>query len=69
MGKMLELIHEGDTLSSLLAEQEAVEGVRKSSKYVDVGSVKSMQARLTMSEKRACRAALPKLFGTSCLFG
>jgi hypothetical protein len=42
MGKMLELIHEGDTLSSLLAEQEAVEGVRKSYKYVDVGSVKSM---------------------------
>ena len=42
MGKMLELIHEGDTLSSLLAEQEAVEGVRERYKYADVVSVKSM---------------------------
>ena len=42
IGKMLELIHEGDTLSSLLAEQEAVEGARKRYKYVDVVSAKSM---------------------------
>ena len=42
MGAMLELIHEGDTLSSLLAEQEAVEAAGKRYKYVDVVSVKSM---------------------------
>jgi len=41
-GKMVELIHEADTLSSLLAEQEAVKAARKKYKYVDVVSVKSM---------------------------
>ncbi|MFH6564632.1 hypothetical protein [Pseudomonas kulmbachensis] len=41
-GKMIELIHEADTLSSLLAEQEAVKDARKKYKYVDVVSVKSM---------------------------
>ncbi|VVP83085.1 hypothetical protein PS906_03337 [Pseudomonas fluorescens] len=39
---MTELIHEADTLSSLLAEQEAVKVARKKYKYVDVVSVKSM---------------------------
>ncbi len=32
---MLVLIHEADTLSSLLAEQEAVKAARKKYKYVD----------------------------------
>ncbi|WP_127649267.1 hypothetical protein [Pseudomonas koreensis] len=41
-GKMQELIHEADTLSSLLAEQDAVKAARKKYKYVDVVSVKSM---------------------------
>lgn len=41
-GKMHELIHEVDTLSSLLAEQEAVRAARKKYKYVEVVSVKSM---------------------------
>ncbi|MBD8099125.1 hypothetical protein IFR08_09710 [Pseudomonas fluorescens] len=41
-GKMIELIHEADTLSSLLAEQEAVKAARKKYKYVDVVTVKSM---------------------------
>lgn len=41
-GKMTELIHEADTLSSLLAEQDAVKAARKKYKYVDVVSVKSM---------------------------
>ena len=41
-GKMIEWIHEADTLSSLLAEQEAVKAARKKYKYVDVVSVKSM---------------------------
>ncbi|MDT3238512.1 hypothetical protein QNL22_25820, partial [Pseudomonas syringae pv. tomato] len=41
-GKMIELIHEADTLSSLLAEQEAVRAARKKYKYVEVESVKSM---------------------------
>ncbi|QNH75008.1 hypothetical protein GGD92_21830 [Pseudomonas protegens] len=41
-GKMVELIHEADTLSSLLAEQEAVKAARKKYKYVEVVSVKSM---------------------------
>ena len=41
-GKMHELIHEADTLSSLLAEQEAVRAAKKKYKYVDVVSVKSM---------------------------
>ena len=41
-GNMVELIHEADTLSSLLAEQEAVKAARKKYKYVNVVSVKSM---------------------------
>ncbi|KKX68100.1 hypothetical protein [Pseudomonas putida] len=41
-GKTYELIHEADTLSSLLAEQEAVKSARKKYKYVEVVSVKSM---------------------------
>ena len=41
-GKMTELIHEADTLSSLLAEQEAVRAARKKYKYVEVVSVRSM---------------------------
>nr|WP_260523795.1 hypothetical protein [Pseudomonas sp. MWU16-30316] len=41
-GKMYELIHEADTLSSLLAEQEAVKSARKKYRYVEVVSVKSM---------------------------
>lgn len=41
-GKMYELIHEADTLSSLLAEQEAVKAARKKYRYVEVVSVKSM---------------------------
>ena len=41
-GKMHELIHEAYTLSSLLAEQEAVKAARKKYKYVEVVSVKSM---------------------------
>lgn len=41
-GKMTELIHEADTLSSLLAEQEAVKAARKKYKYVETVSVKSM---------------------------
>ena len=41
-GKMIELVHDADTLSSLLAEQEAVKEARKKYKYVEVVSVKSM---------------------------
>ena len=41
-GKMHELLHEADTLSSLLAEQEAVKAARKKYKCVEVVSVKSM---------------------------
>ncbi|WP_426108867.1 hypothetical protein [Pseudomonas sp. TWR1-1-4] len=41
-GKMTELIHEADTLSSLLAEQDAVKAAKKKYKYVEVLSVKSM---------------------------
>ncbi|MBC8982354.1 hypothetical protein IAI52_19075 [Pseudomonas lurida] len=41
-GKMVELTHEADTLSSLLAEQDAVRSARKKYKYVEVVSVKSM---------------------------
>ncbi|MFJ2464841.1 hypothetical protein [Pseudomonas sp. NPDC087615] len=41
-GKTYELIHEADTLSSLLAEQEAMKTARKKYKYVEVVSVKSM---------------------------
>lgn len=41
-GKTYELIHEAGTLSSLLAEQEAVKAARKKYKYVEVVSIKSM---------------------------
>ena len=41
-GKMHELIHEADTLSSLLAEHEAVKAAKKKYKYVEVASVMSM---------------------------
>ena len=41
-GKMIELIHEADTLSSLLAEHDAVKAARKEYKYVEVVSVKPM---------------------------
>jgi hypothetical protein len=39
-GEMHELIHEADTLSTLLAEQESVKAARKKFRYVDVVSVK-----------------------------
>ncbi|MBN3968271.1 hypothetical protein BI292_04930 [Pseudomonas sp. 43NM1] len=41
-GKTHELIHEADTLSTLLAEQEAVKAARKKYRYVELVSVKSM---------------------------
>lgn len=41
-GKTYELTHEADTLSKLLAEQEAVKAARKKYRYVEVVSVKSM---------------------------
>lgn len=41
-GDMQEMIHEADTLSSLLAEQEATKIARKKFRYVEVVSVKSM---------------------------
>jgi hypothetical protein len=41
-GKTFELIHEADTLSKLLAEQDAVRAARKKFRYVEVVSVKSM---------------------------
>ncbi|MDU8502125.1 hypothetical protein RYB01_23455 [Pseudomonas syringae] len=41
-GKTFELIHEADTLSKLLAEQEAMKAARKKFRYVEVVSVKSM---------------------------
>lgn len=41
-GQTFELIHEADTLSTLLAEQEATKAVRKKYKYVEVISVKSV---------------------------
>lgn len=41
-GQMHELVHEVDTLSSLLAEQEAIKAARKKFRYVEVVSVKSM---------------------------
>ncbi|WP_268796392.1 hypothetical protein [Pseudomonas huanghezhanensis] len=41
-GKMHELIYEADTLSSLLAEQEATKAARKKFRYVEVLSVMSM---------------------------
>lgn len=41
-GETRELIHEADTLSTLLAEQEATKAARKKFRYVEVVSVKSM---------------------------
>lgn len=41
-GQMHELVHDADTLSSLLAEQEAIKAARKKFRYVEVVSVKSM---------------------------
>lgn len=41
-GKTFELTHEADTLSTLLAEQEAVKAAKKKYKYVEVVSIKSM---------------------------
>jgi hypothetical protein len=41
-GKTFEIVHEADTLSSLLAEQEAIKAARKKFRYVEVVSVKSM---------------------------
>jgi hypothetical protein len=41
-GETFEMTHEADTLSTLLAEQEAVKLARKKFRYVAVVSVKSM---------------------------
>ncbi|MFJ2676927.1 hypothetical protein [Pseudomonas sivasensis] len=41
-GKTYEIVHEADTLSTLLAEQEATKIARKKFRYVEVVSVKSM---------------------------
>ena len=41
-GKMHEMIHEADTLSTLLAEQEVTKAARKKFRFVEVVSVKSM---------------------------
>lgn len=41
-GKMHEMVHEADTLSSLVAEQEATKTARKKFRFVEVVSVKSM---------------------------
>jgi len=41
-GETFELTHEADTLSTLLAEQEAVKLARKKFRYVEVVSVTSM---------------------------
>ena len=41
-GERQEFVYEADTLSSLLAEQEAVRSARKKFRYVDVISVKPM---------------------------
>lgn len=40
--RMLEIVHEADTLSTLLAEQEATKAARKKFRYVEVVWVKSM---------------------------
>ena len=39
-GEMQQLIHEADTLSTLLAEQEAMKAAKKKFRYVEVVSVK-----------------------------
>jgi len=41
-GKTFEIVHESDTLSTLLAEQEASKVARKKYRYVEVVSVKPM---------------------------
>jgi hypothetical protein len=41
-GERYERVHEADTLSTLLAEQEAVKVARKKFRYVEVVSVKPM---------------------------
>lgn len=41
-GKTFEMTHEADTLSTLLAEHEAVKAARKRYRYVEVVAVKSM---------------------------
>lgn len=41
-GKMHETIHDADTLSSLVAEQEATKMARKKFRFVEVVSIKSM---------------------------
>lgn len=41
-GEMHEMVYEADTLSSLVAEQEATKTVRKKFRFVEVVSVKSM---------------------------
>lgn len=41
-GAMQELVHEADTLSTLLAEQETVRSAKKKFRYVEVISVKPM---------------------------
>ncbi|MDC6378872.1 hypothetical protein BW687_001590 [Pseudomonas graminis] len=41
-GETFEMTHEADTLSTLLAEQEAVKLARNKFRYVEVVSVKSM---------------------------
>lgn len=41
-GKMHEIAHEADTLSSLVAEQEATKTARKKFRFVEVVSIKSM---------------------------
>lgn len=41
-GATQEFVYEADTLSTLLAEQEAVRSARKKFKYVDVISIKPM---------------------------
>lgn len=41
-GERFEMTHEADTLSTLLAEQEATKVARKKYRYVEVISVKSM---------------------------
>lgn len=41
-GDRQELVHEADTLSTLLAEQDAVRSAKRKFRYVDVVSVKPM---------------------------
>jgi len=41
-GEMHEIVHDADTLSSLIAEQEATKTARKKFRFVEVVSVKSM---------------------------